>query len=70
MPKKHKPQKPEAVKFMEFLRKDLEYNPNPVKPWASRLRRPSVRRSPMEIDRIRGVYVDWLVDLETKHSKK
>ena len=62
--------KPEAVKFMEFLRMDLEYNPNPVKEWVGRMCGPSVRRSLMEIDRIRGVYVDWLIDLETKYVVK
>lgn len=62
--------KPESVKFMEFLRLDLEHNPNPVKLWAKRLRSQSVRRSPEEIDRIRGVYVDWLIKLENYNSRR
>ena len=67
---KPNPHKPEAVKFMEFLRKDLEHNPYPVRLWVARMHRPSVRRSPMEIDRIRSVYVDWLIKLEEKHGGK
>lgn len=70
MPKTLNPHKPEAVKFMEFLRNDLEHNPNPVREWVGRMRRPSVRRSPMEIDRIHGVYVDWLIGLEDKYVVK
>lgn len=68
MPETHNPRKPEPVKFMEFLRRDLEHNPNPVREWVGRMRRPSVRRSPMELGRIRGVYVDWLIELEDKYG--
>lgn len=62
--------KPEAVRFMEFLRGDLEHNPKPVKPWRGRFRKSSIFRSSVEVDRVRGKYVDWLIDLEDKYGKK
>lgn len=63
-----KPRKPEAVRFMKFLRRDLLYNPEPVRLWRGRLHKSSVPRSQVEVDRIRIVYVDWLIKLEDKHN--
>ena len=63
-------EKPEAVRFMEFLRRDLEFNPEPVRLWRGRLHKSSVPRSSVEVDRVRGVYVDWLIKLEDEHGNK
>lgn len=60
----------EAVRFMEFLRNDLEHNPYPVKRWVKRVRAGDRRRSSVEIDRVRCLYVDWLIVLEAKYGKK
>ena len=60
----------ETINFMEFLEKDITNNPEPVRRRVSRLKRREVLRSPQEIDRIRGRYVDWLSELKEKYGNK